>query len=224
MSLLKLFAQQVTQTVVEFFLPPKCVECGCAGSFFCAECQATLTIPPPVSEPDSALVECRSTAEFSGPIQKAIHEFKYENLRALARPLAERLAAALERATAAGWAPTLITAIPLHESRLRERGYNQSALLARWLAERSGLPFRAGAVHRIRATRQQVGLNSAERRENVAGAFAADPEIVREQQVVLVDDVHTTGTTLHECAVALHQAGAARVWGLTVAKAVYKSD
>jgi competence protein ComFC len=218
MGRLKLFAQQMTQTVADFFFPPKCVGCGCAGSFFCVDCQAE--IEPAVQTGGSVgfLVEHRAAAAFAGKMQQAIHKFKYENVRQLASPLAQYLVSEVQRA---GWSPTLVTAVPLHDSRFRERGYNQSALLGQVLAECIGVSFNGEAIHRIRQTQQQVGLNMHERQENVAGAFSAGQRLVHGQRVIIVDDVFTTGATLRECAQALHEAGAECVWGLTVASAAH---
>jgi competence protein ComFC len=211
---IRLLAQHLQNTALDFFFPPRCIACGCAGSLFCSECQAALPSPPPVVEPGSLLVERRATAEFGGAVQKAIHALKYKGQRAYAEPLGQRLAAELARST---WQPTLITAIPLHESRLRTRGYNQSALLAQALSRQVGLPFEPAAIRRLRDTPPQVGLDARERQANVSGAFGAEKRMVRDQHVVIVDDVCTTGATLRECARALLEAGATQVWGLTVA-------
>jgi ComF family protein len=185
------------------------------GSLFCARCQAAISTPPPQREPGSPLAEWRASAQFGGPIQKAIHAYKYKNQRRMAVPLTDRLIAVLEQS---GWQPTLITAAPLHESRLRERGYNQAALLAERLAQASDLPFRGEIIRRVRATRPQVGLNARDRQENVADAFAAQRTAAGES-ILIVDDVYTTGATLRACAHALREAGAACVWGLAVASA-----
>lgn len=213
-SQFRLLTDYLLNTVLDVLFPPRCVGCGCVGSLFCARCQADIPIPPPVREPDSSLAEWRASAEFGGAIQRAIHAYKYKNQRRFAAPLAERMVSVL-RAT--GWQPTLITAAPLHESRRKERGYNQAALLGERIARAVGAPYRGEIIWRVRATRPQVGLNARERRENVANAFAAH-EVVG-QSIVIVDDVYTTGATLRACADALCSAGAACVWGLTVASA-----
>jgi ComF family protein len=113
----------------------------------------------------------------------------------------------------------LIVPVPLHASRLRERGYNQSTLLAQQLSHTSGLPLVESALKRIRATSPQVTLNAAERKINVSNAFEASGDIVQGRQVLLVDDVCTTGATLGSSSVALRQAGAASVWAITLARA-----
>jgi ComF family protein len=114
----------------------------------------------------------------------------------------------------------LVVPIPLGVKRLRERGYNQAALLARPFALALQLPYRPRALKRIKETRTQVGLSIPQRRKNVEGAFEADPDIVSGKSVIVMDDVMTTGATLDEAGQALKQAGASQVVGFSLAKAV----
>ncbi|HVO44377.1 MAG TPA: double zinc ribbon domain-containing protein [Aggregatilineales bacterium] len=116
--------RQIADSLIDLFFPPRCVGCGARGSLLCDRCQASLPSVEPIRDPRSAITERRATADFEGVIQQAIHRLKYENQPRLAVPLGLRLAAELRRS---GWIPSLITAAPLHEARLRQRGYNQSA-------------------------------------------------------------------------------------------------
>ncbi len=215
----RLLAHQLVTTALDFFFPPRCIQCNRAGSLLCARCQDQIRVPPPYTEPGNPLTECRSTADFGGPIQQAIHSLKYKGRWSYAVPLGHRLARELARSD---WQPTLITATPLHEARLQSRGYNQAALLAAPLALSTGIPFRPDAIRRVRDTPAQVGLGARERQINVAGAFQAEPGLVAGQHVVIVDDVYTTGATLRACASALLEAGAIKVWALTVASAGHR--
>jgi len=113
----------------------------------------------------------------------------------------------------------LITAVPLSSNRRRQRGYNQASLLGAALSRRTGLPMLDEALARRRETGTQVGLGPDERRENVSGAFEARQSAVRDKAVIIVDDLYTTGATLGACASSLFEAGATRVYGLTVARA-----
>jgi ComF family protein len=113
-----------------------------------------------------------------------------------------------------------LCAVPLHPKRLAERGYNQSELVASELAARWEIPLLGRmALQRVRETCSQVDLGRAERLTNVRNAFAADPALVRGLQIVLFDDVCTTGATLVACAEALLAAGARRVSAVTLARA-----
>src|SRR5205823_1833243 len=109
--------------------------------------------------------------------------------------------------------------VPLDAARVRERGYNQAALLAAPVAAALDVPLAPTWLRRTRPTRPQVGLSARERRVNVRGAFTCpEPAAVAGQRVLVVDDVMTTGATLEACAEALVAAGAAGVWGLIVAR------
>lgn len=225
------------RAALDLIYPPKCPGCGRMGVLFCQACQdgiEPLTILPclrcgrPVSGrpvctsccvPPSSLAGIESTGVFSGPLRAAVHALKYEGVRDLARPLGARMTAHWPGVWQAGQpgAPDLILPVPLHGSRVRARGYNQSALLAGVLGPSVGLPVDGKVLVRSRATRPQVGLDAGARRENVAGAFDVRADVV-DRHVVLVDDVCTTGATLEACAVALKSAGAAAVWGYTLSR------
>jgi ComF family protein len=151
-----------------------------------------------------------------GLVRQAVHQFKYNHLKALALPLAQLLAENLESKPLP---VEVIIPVPLHPQRVRERGYNQSGLLARALGRLTGLPVWEDSLLRLRNTPAQVRAASADdRRSNVRGAFSCHDERVREKQILILDDVCTTGATLDSCAVALRAAGASSVWGLVLAR------
>ncbi len=164
--------------------------------------------------------QARSFGAYEGALRQVIHLFKYQGMRPLAAPLAERLArvAAQEQWTAAGFQG--IVAVPLAPARQRQRGYNQAELLARELGRRLRLSVLKGVCRRVRATPLQTGLTRTQRFENMRGAFGPGPgaALVAERDVLLIDDVFTTGATLSACARAIRQAGAGRVCALTVAR------
>ena len=156
-----------------------------------------------------------SFGAYDGVLKKLIHLLKYDRIRTLAAPLADRLVSAcpLDQRFDA------LVPMPLHWFRHWRRGYNQATLLAKELARRGGLPLVRG-VRRTRATPPQAGLTGARRRANVSGAFQPlRGRPLQGMRVLLVDDVFTTGSTASACALALKRAGASYVAVLTLARA-----
>ncbi len=149
-----------------------------------------------------------------GALREAIHALKYNHRTELAVPLGGLLQQHIPQTS---WKIDVITAVPLHPDRRRERGYNQAELLARELAGRVGLPYAEG-LRRIRATADQIGLDAAARRENVRDAFEADASAFRDRRVLMIDDVCTTGATMDACARALGAQGARSIYGLAIAR------
>jgi ComF family protein len=232
-------------TVLEFFLPRLCLFCEapvgeaaevavcpecegqiqwaesplctCCGKMFadrkggdrvCGECQ---TDPP-------SFARARAAAMYDGPAATAITRFKFGRQMAylpvmqhwLKRPLCMELVADAD----------LLVPVPLHPKRVRNRGFNQALLLAQGFPQ---VPLAREAVVRTRHTAPQVGLNPKERKDNVKGAFAVpDPGLVKGKNVLLIDDLFTTGSTAKECARVLRKAGARQVEVLTVARVRYE--
>ncbi len=228
--------------LLDLFYPPACVSCGraledppaplcgsCLGMVApleggCGRCGAPRGSEagrgcPTCLSLGPALESIRSAVWFQGPVPELVHAFKYRGMRRLsdwcAGLMLERpeLRALLERAD---W----LAPVPLHPWRRWRRGYNQSTLLARALAEATGRPMREDLLRRVRRTGSQTRLDPDQRRRNIAGAFrVSEEEVVRGGTILLVDDVMTTGTTLHECARELVTAGAAAVLACTFARA-----
>ena len=190
---------------------PLCPRCGRAGVDPGRRCPGCL--PGEVH-----YTWARQAAHWAEPLSDAIHALKYHGVAELAEPMARLLARLLVQQLQ-GEAWDLVAPVPLHRVRERERGYNQSALIARELARKFSCPVDERAVVRHRATRSQTHLSRAERLVNVADAFdCPEPELVAGQRVLLVDDVYTTGSTVNETAGALRAAGTAEVYALTVAR------
>lgn len=197
-------------------ISPLCKVCGAP---FLTEggmdhaCGGCITEPP-------RFAGARAAALFDGPVKELIHGLKYAGTVRFSRPLglitAHRLAP-----FAAELSPDLIVPVPLHIKRLRQRGFNQSVLLAGILAGKWGLPLVRNNLRRIRWTEPQINLPADERRRNVRGAFALhDPAGLKGKRVLLVDDVFTTGSTVNECTRVLKRAGADGVFVVTVARAL----
>ncbi len=218
-------------------LPPTCGGCGRRGAWFCtacaehvrreaaarcSRCDAPLAVPASRCQGCSAwppeLLLVRAPYVFHGPVRVALHRAKYRGEHARARELGRRLAvfAASEFAPVLGGAD-LVVPIPLHPSRRRERGFNQSELLAAPVADALGLAL-VHDLERERSTRPQVGLGREARSRNLSGAFRWSGRHLNGAIVLVVDDVVTTGATLGEAARTLAAAGAAGVIGLALAR------
>ncbi len=154
-------------------------------------------------------------------MREAIHQFKYANRQSLTVILAQLMA---DHWHSNPMPADLLVPVPLHPARQRERGYNQSDLLARALGDMISLPVVTTGFERVRPTQSQTSLSAADRRENVQDAFVYSSRrdnIISDRRVVVVDDVCTTGSTLEACSLALKDAGASTVWGFTLARANY---
>ena len=228
---------KLIELAVDSFFPRRCVGCGKGGGFLCPECLGKLPrLLPPLcphcGRPQASGIVCpscwqrqteidgiRSPFRFDEVIRKAIHELKYRNLKAISPCLAELLADYFRSNPLPGEA---LVGVPLHPRRLRERGYNQSSLLARELGRRIDLPVIEDCLIRVKQAQPQVrAVDVEERRKNVADAFVCRDEKVRGKQIILIDDVCTSGATLESCAAALKNKGATSVWGLTLAREIY---
>lgn len=172
------------------------------------ECGACRNKPP-------AFTQTWSLFPYQSPLKEAIILFKYRGKRSLTKPFLQAIIPAL---------PTLPTIdvlmpVPLHPQRLREREYNQSLLLAHGLSQHLQIPLVLSCLLRIKATVPQTSLSRKERLTNLHRVFAIDDATrIKDKRILLIDDVFTTGTTLHECAKALRKAGSGPVYGLTLAR------
>jgi ComF family protein len=161
---------------------------------------------------------------YESGLRELIHLLKYGGVRpaanVLGRMLAEAIATLEQEFPAESVAVVLV---PLHRTKLRQRGFNQAELIARAAMKMrprgDRLHLCAGVLERKRDTASQIGLTGHQRRENLKGAFAvAQPELVKGREVLVVDDVYTTGATVSECTRVLRRAGATKVWVATVAR------
>ena len=218
--------------LANLLLPASCLLCGadsnggalcagCAGDLpplsaaqcpQCAEqtthgerCGACLKDPP-------AFARCSALFRYEFPVDRAIQALKYGHQLALATWFGERLADTLQNGS-----HDRVMPLPLHPERLRERGFNQSAEIARVLARRLRLPLDLASLARRRATPAQAALPLRERARNVRGAFECTGDLAG-LRILLVDDVMTTGATLSATAAVLKDAGAATVINLVVAR------
>lgn len=219
---------------LDWIYPPICAGCGEPGYRLCEDCQAKInfisgnrceicggrvnrsapvcTICQTNLPPYQAM---RNLANYGGIIRECIHALKYQNNQNLSELFSGWLE---EIVRGEGWEVDLVIPVPLSANRMKERGYNQSARIARPLARRLSVHYNSFGLERIRDTRSQVGLSAEDRHHNVAGAFKGISEIVAGKSVLLIDDVMTTGSTLEACTLALFEASARTVYCLTIAR------
>ena len=229
---------------VNFILPPVCANCKKAGELLCGDCLSAIKWVEapicqccgqprqydgqPTADQEVVCADCqkrpfllqqiRAATLFTDPIPTFIHKLKYTGSFALSHPLADLMIVAWEK-----WrVPVdLVIPIPLHRERKQDRGYNQSELLAEPFSRQYHIDFQPNALHRTRHTAPQVNLNAQQRHSNVMNAFeTVTPTSVKGRQILLIDDVCTTGATLNAAAQALLAAGATAVSAYCLARAI----
>jgi ComF family protein len=235
---------ELVQAAVSLLYPPVCTICGRSirgGEYLCDRCEANaFRIHAPFCQKCSEPFDGSITSAFTcancahreihfeaavaayrgrGVVRQIIHEFKYNRQIHLRHLVARWLGAALDDERLWGRRFDLIVPVPLHPARQRERGFNQAGLLAESLARQSSIPVKP-LLERIRYTNTQTALDRSERMENLHNAFRLRKNAdVRGLQMLLVDDVLTTGSTLNECARVLKRAGAFSIHAAAAARA-----
>ena len=206
---------------LDLLLPPICAQCGCATETdpLCPGCDILPYLALPDDPAPPPLVSWTAAVGYEGAARDWVRRFKYPS-RGLGNldPAADGVARfwiARAAGRVPGPPPEAVIPVPLHVTRLRERGFNQSTALARDVARAVGSRAAPRALRRVRATARQTDLSRSERRRNLRGAFEATGAIPR--HVWLVDDVATTGATLSEAARTLCRAGAREVRAVTLA-------
>lgn len=220
--------------------PPVCAICGspeenllcttCMGQLEKIQQPCCLLCGAPVSAPVADCYECRNRGFFfekarayglyEGKLGEMIKKFKFKGIRELHGVLASFIHQTYQECFE-NERFDFLESVPLSKKRLRERGFNQSELLAKSLSLRTGIPL-SGALVKMRETPDQTRVDSYEERQgNVKDAFAVkDGDVMRGKSILLIDDVYTTGATVNECAAALKRGGAYQVCVLTLARSV----
>lgn len=192
---------------------PMCLKCGIlfksqnGGNHLCGRCIAWKT----------SFDRARALGTYEGVLRKAIHSFKYDKESMLANPLGKLLSEYGSRLLNKE-EYNLIIPVPLHPQRLRQRGFNQSLMLAKKISEAWQVKVCAECLKRIKWTIPQTMLPVNERQRNVKGAFSCSDSAVRGKKVLLVDDVYTSGSTVNECANVLKKHGVLQVDVLILAR------
>lgn len=226
-------------SLLDILFPKFCINCRTFGSYVCSNCFVYMTfaetgfctvcqkpaiggLTHPKCRGDSALEGVFSSLVYQGMVKKLIYQFKYPphvtHLQALLIDFFSEGLIQQEQCYRVLQSAECLIPIPLHATKLRKRGYNQAKLLADGLGKRFGIPV-IDCLIRVKNTKTQVGLTQKERLENSKDAFSIKKVFVNEQynNVLLVDDVVTTGATLQEASKVLKKAGVQQVWGITLA-------
>lgn len=217
---------------LNWIYPPVCVSCGKPGAMICKDCLSALepvgkhfctVCGKPLKKgrrcrrcrhTEFRFQACRAPYLYEGPASAMIKKLKYGGCMSLIPVMTDHLADYWKEL---GWEADLIIPVPLSAKRRAERGFNQSELLGKAFSGRTGIPMKAAALVKVRDTKQQVGLDADQRRENLRDAFLAEPAMVQGKRILLMDDVMTTGSTFAECSAVLLDAGAGSVKCLSFA-------
>lgn len=238
---MRLYAKAKTY-VLDLLFPIACLSCKKEGVYFCRACRDAIPVFPPACFVCKKLVPqdgrapagrtckaCRKKSFIYGSfspfsyghpvIRDAIHRLKYKRARGIAPVLGEMLCSSLAFYQVALPHDVFLIPIPLHKSRERTRGFNQSRLIAQELARKLHLTLRTDILKKIKETAPQMELLREARLTNLAGTFVvSDTSAVRNRTCILVDDIKTTGATMEEAARVLKDAGARKIWAITIAR------
>ena len=222
---------RIISTVKDWFFPRFCIACGAEGTLLCAPCQKRISNREDtdrcavcgIAGRDGLCVACRRRLKlrglikigaFRGALRELLHHLKYEDLRDGREVLGEMLA---HRWRQSGGAGGVVIPVPLSRTRLRERGYNQSEVIARSFINFTKLPT-LNALARRKDTQKQTTLSRQDRFANLEGAFVSLFDFRKYRgNIYLLDDVLTTGATLAQAAAALRRASAKNIYGIVVA-------
>lgn len=241
--------KSIKEYIIEILFPASCLGCGRDETWFCSSCANKIPLNRKIECPEcrkntngATCQECKKLTNLDGllvatsyenaHIQSVIQALKYNNIIELAVPLTEILIKALSSFDKRynidilnGHSNYIATNVPLHKKRFLERGFNQSELIGSSLSKSFDIEWNQHLLRRNKNTEIQAHLVKAQRIENVKNAFEADIHFnLKEKNVIIVDDVATTLSTLNECAAALKKAGCRNVWGLVVARGVISDN
>jgi ComF family protein len=216
----------VCQSCLLAMVPLAVSTCEICGERLGADYSAANQICPACQESRPQFIKAAAYGAYDGGLRELIHLLKYEQVGPAAGVLGQMLAEAIQKLSPIADS-ILVIPVPLHRSKRRQRGFNQAELIARAALKIDGLQaaeLATDVLERTRPTVSQIGLTRPQRVENIRGAFRIrHPSRVSGRNVVLVDDVLTTGTTASECARILLKAGAEKVWIATVARTLKES-
>jgi ComF family protein len=221
---LKKSLQTVTGTLLNLLFPVECLGCNREDVYLCKNCLNKIKIydrAEPFDHPLKYLDQVLSAADYHQTLlQNTIHCFKFRFIKELAQPLTKILIEFYQQQPKElRLTNPVIIPVPLNKKRFLERGFNQSELMAKIFAGHFGFEFYANTVIRHKNTAHQVGLTKKQRKTNIKNSFKVIKAVlIKDREIILIDDVVTTGSTLEEIAKVLKEAGAKKIIGLTLAK------
>jgi ComF family protein len=217
-------AGKIAEVFLDILFPIKCLGgCGDKSAYLCEKCADSIPHPQNIPQKD-----IWSAASYKNEtMREAVHAFKYSGAKKLAEPLSKllsdrlKLSGPLQEILAKNKKEKIIIIpIPISKQRMRKRGFNQSELLAKNLSDILGFELSTNVLYKIRDTKPQAEIENREKRiKNIEGVFAAKyPEKIKNKTILLIDDVTTTGATIIEARRTLKEAGAKKVYGITLAR------
>lgn len=234
----------IKKFLADTLFPKFCLGCGKEGSYLCQDCLSLIGIsehqycpfcnPPKITSDGKTCLSCRKSKHLTGLysatsyqeplVKKMIHLLKYQPFaKELSKPLSSLIIAHLKLLGKDKnyFNQFVLIPVPLHKKQIKKRGFNQSEEIAKEISLYLNIPIISNALSRTKQTASQTKLNKEERKKNVKGAFKINPatrNLIKNKNILVVDDVFTTGSTIEECAKVLRQAGTNEVWGMTVAR------
>ncbi|MBU2265387.1 ComF family protein [Patescibacteria group bacterium] len=209
----------IKELLLDILLPKKCIGCGKEGQYICKDCEIFLSevdshLDMRCPNRDIACPNITSIWEYEGIIEKAILKIKFDGQYHIIDELIEKAFKKIELNLPKD---AYIAYVPMWKKKERQRGFNQAELIARKLGNVLHL-VEHNLLEKVRDNRSQVGLGPQERVDNVRGVFRVTLDIPNIRNVLLVDDVYTTGATMNECIKVLKRAGIKNIWGFTLAR------
>jgi ComF family protein len=234
------FLSKAKEFILDILFPKFCLSCGEEGDYLCRDCFSLIDIserqycpfchPPKIVLDGKTCPSCRKVKKLNGLysaaaynnyiIKKFIHQFKYSYIKELAKPLADLIEIHFFNLNKLkSFSGFILIPVPLYKKRLKERGFNQSEKIAEELSKILEIPAFNDVLIKTKQTLNQVDLKKEERERNIKGTFSCQKrELIKNKNILLVDDVFTTGSTMEESARVLKEAGAGQVWGIAAAR------